>query len=161
MFVQRVTMCFSLRMNVSPCVSIKCSLKSILQPSLNNGQRKQLRAFLLDPLKVNLYCLCKRVEVTVLEGNCCRRCQWYFNLGMKREKEIRQWADVSCQRECSSVWCYHFLVACCHLSAGDYHPLRSAATVDPAHCTNAAAYENNHAPCPYVCRDNAENISSV
>lgn len=135
--------------------------KSILQFSLNNSLIRYLRGFLLHLLKVNLYCLCRSVEVIVLQRNCCRRRQWYFTLGIKWEKEIRQWADVSCQRDCSNVWCYHFLVACYHLCMGGYHPQRSAGTVDSVHCTFTEAYENNHASCLCVCRHNSENINSV
>lgn len=54
-----------------------------------------------------------------------------------------------------------FFVACYHLSSGAYHPQRSADMVDPMHCTFTEAYENNHAPCLYVCRDKSENVNSV
>lgn len=147
-FVCVVITCLSLQINESLCASIKCSLKKILKLSLNNRQVELLGAFLLGSLKVDLYCLCRSMEVIVQEGNCCRRCRWFFNLGIKWQTEIRQWADVSCQRDCSSVWCYHFLVACYHLSAGSYHPQRSMGTMNPVLCTSAEAYENNHAPCP-------------
>lgn len=38
---------------------------------------------------------------------------------------------------------------------------RGLQRADPMRCTFTGAYENNHAPCLYVCRDNSENINSV
>lgn len=61
--------------------------KRVSQFSVNNGPVRDLRVFLLGLLKINLYCLCKSVEVIVLLKKCYRRCQWHFNISIKWEKD--------------------------------------------------------------------------
>lgn len=134
--------------------------KIISQSTLNSSLIRYLRGFLLDLLKVIFL-----LPVQKCGGDSAvRKLFWEMSSTSHpqyKRKDLRQWADVSCQHKCSNAWCCRFLVACYHLFTGGYHPQRSADTVDPIHCTFTEAYESNHAPCLYVRRDNSANKNSV